>query len=185
LHWEWEIFYIVILFKTGMKFIFKNVDSKSKKIKNIPITWEKKESEILDKIRQLTGLILKTEKIICTMDGSTSDGYYGYNNITLGVKGGIIKDDVLMVISHELFHIFYWKKVRKMKLSKGALGKESKKEWELAEITAYLITEELKSFWPCAKVYLYPEIKNLYKKVKKYWGKDFESFLKKSYKIIK
>ncbi|MFH0711912.1 MAG: hypothetical protein V1889_02270 [archaeon] len=170
-----------------MKFIFKNNNPQPQE-KEIPLIWEKNEPKIIKNIYQITGLKLKTNKIICTIDNSTSHGLYGYKNITLGIKGGITKDDILMVITHELFHIFYWGKIRKIKLSKGFLGKETKKEWELAEITAFFITSEpkLKKFWPNAKVYLYPETKELYKKVKRFWKKkDFEYFLKNSYKQVK
>ena len=53
---------------------------------------------------------LDISKIVCYIDDSTANGYYWSRTITLGVKGGVTYDDILMVIAHELFHIYYWRK---------------------------------------------------------------------------
>jgi hypothetical protein len=92
-----------------MRFKLLNLNSGLGKedISYIPRLWRENESKILKNIYLLTGLSLKTNKIVCCIDGSTSNGYYGGKNITLGVQGGINKDDALMVITHELFHIYY------------------------------------------------------------------------------
>ena len=173
-----------------MKFKNKNIHNSSDKeiVRNVKMSWKGKESEILDKIKQITGIDINADKIICYVDNKTTNGYYSDRTITLGVRGGVTKDDTLMVISHELFHIYYWRKIRKMRLTKSRLGTESKEEWKLAEIAAFLLTNELslKKYWPKAKVYLYPETKNIYKKVKTFWKKgNLEYFLINSYKKIK
>ncbi len=173
-----------------MKFKNKNAHNPPYRniVRKVRMLWEGKESEILDNIKQITGLNMDTKNIICYIDNQTTNGYYGSRTITLGVKGRINKDDTLMVISHELFHIYYWRKIKRMKLTNSSPGNESKEEWKLAEVTAFLLTNEssLKKNWPNAKVYLYPEIKDIYKKVKKFWKKeDIEYFLTNSYKKIK
>jgi hypothetical protein len=173
-----------------MKFVIRNRGSEFKKndMKAISNTWLKNESRILRKICQITGLIMKTDKIVCCIDDSTTHGFYGGRTITLGVKGGITLDDAKMVIAHELFHIYYWRQIKKLGLTKSSPGNESKKEWELAEVTAFLLTNEpsIKKFWPRAQVYLYPEIKNAYKKTRKFWKEgDLDSFLIKSYQNIR
>jgi Zn-dependent peptidase ImmA (M78 family) len=172
-----------------MKFRNKNNTNSSDKelIRKIKTPWGEREKGILDNINQITGLSINTEKIICYIDNKTTHGFYGSRTIYLGVKGGITKDDALMVISHELFHVFYWRKIKKMKLTTSSPGNESKIEWKLAEVAAFLLTNEslIRKNWPNAKVYLYPEIKEVYKKVKKFWKKgNIGYFLVNSYKTI-
>jgi hypothetical protein len=171
-----------------MKFKKRNLNKHTDSSLKIMRIWTEKEAKILKGVERITGLRIKTDKITCYIDSSTTNGYYGGKSITLGVKGGIDEDDVLMVITHELFHIFYWQKVKQLKLSKSTPGKESKTEWELAEVAAYLLTKDtrLKRCWPQAKVYLYPEIKTTYLKVRKFWKKgNLDEFLYHSYKLIK
>jgi hypothetical protein len=75
-----------------------------------------------------------------------------------------------------------------MKLTKSSPGNESKSEWNIAETTAFLLTNEtsLKKFWPKANVYVYPEIKNVHRKVKRFWKiGDIKPFLINSYNLIK
>ncbi len=172
-----------------MKFKNKNTHKPSDRdiVRKVKMLWEEKESEILDNIKQITGISIHADKIICYIDNKTTHGSYGGRTIFLGVKGGITKDDALMVISHELFHIYYWRKIKRMKLTTSSPGNESKEEWKLAEIAAFLLTNELslKKYWPKAKVYLYPETKDLYKKVRKFWKKgNVEYFLIHSYKKL-
>jgi hypothetical protein len=169
-----------------MEFKNKNTNNSSHKeiVKKVRIFWKGKESEILDKIKNIAGIDINTDKIICYIDNRTTHGFYGSRTIFLGVKGGITKDDALMVISHELFHIFYWRKIKKMRLTNSSPGNESKEEWKLAEVTAFLLTNDstLKKIWPKAKVYLYPEIEDIYKKVWRFWKiGNIDSFLINSY----
>ncbi|OGJ18236.1 hypothetical protein A3K73_00355 [Candidatus Pacearchaeota archaeon RBG_13_36_9] len=159
---------------------------------DIKKSWQENELEILNKMRQISGIDISSDKITCYIDHSTSHGYYGSRTIFLGIKNGtknrIKMDDALMVISHELFHIYYWRELKKMGLTKSVPGTESKEEWKLAETAAFLLTCEpsLKKIWPSAEVYLYPEIKGVYNKVKKFWKKgDLDYFLVNSYKKIK
>lgn len=173
-----------------MKFKTKNSISGAeiKEVRNISKFWQKNELKILTDIKQITGGFISTEKIICRIDNSTTHGSYGSRTIFLGTKGGIDKEDILMVISHELFHIYYWKKIKEMKLTTSSPGNESKEEWKLAEVAAFLLINEpsLKNNWPNANVYLYPEIKDIYKKVKNFWKKgNIEYFLVNSYKKIR
>ena len=113
---------------------------------DIKKAWQENELEILNKMGQISGMDINTDKITCYIDHSTSHGYYGSRTIFLGVKNGIKKgikmDDVLMVISHELFHIYYWRELKKMGLTKSVPGTESKEEWKLAEAAAFLLTRE-------------------------------------------
>jgi len=172
---------------------FKNNPRKCKSVnpdvlKRIAACWNRHEKKILEKVYNLTGMRLETKHITCYLDASTPHGMYGHRTIYLGTRGGLIKDDILMVIAHELFHIFYWRKIKKDGLTKSELGKETRNEWKLAEVTAYLVTNEplLRKIWPTARVYLYPEIKEIYKMVKKFWRKrDFNFFLQNAYAKIK
>jgi len=168
--------------------IFKTKGSTDPKLlKDIESFWVKYEANIRKKIMILTGISLKNDNIVCYVDSSTTNGYYGGRTITLGVKGGISKDDSLMVITHELFHIYYWKKIKKMGLTKNSPGNESKNEWKIAELAAFLSMGEpcLMKYWPKANLILYPQIKDVYKKVKSYWkNREFDKFLTKSYKIV-
>jgi len=171
-----------------MKFDSSNISTNKNAINKIRKIWQKSEKKILKEIGNLTGLAIKTNSITCHIDDSTTNGLYGKNSITLGVKGGISADDVRMVIAHELFHIFYWKKLKKMCLTKSSPGKESKQEWNLAEVAAFLLTNEpsLKKCWPNAQVCLYPKTKSTCKKVKQFWKQgDIGYFLAQSYKILK
>lgn len=172
-----------------MRFAVRHQSSKieKKEVENISKIWSRKESKIIREINKTTGLSLTTDKIICYLDDSTTHGYYGGRTVTLGVKGKISRDDALMVIAHELFHIFYWRKIKKMKLTKSYPGKESKEEWKLAEVAAFLLTNEssLKKYWPKAQVYLYPEIKDVFVKVKRFWKVgDVDGFVRKAYEVI-
>ena len=173
-----------------MKFDSNNPLISKKIINQIRKTWQESEKEVLKEIDNLTGLAIKTKNIVCHIDDSTTHGYYGENSIILGVKGGVSADDARMVIAHELFHIFYWKKLKKMHLTKSSPGNEAKWEWNLAEAAVFLLTNEpsLKKYWPKAKVHLYPKLKSTYKKIKPFWTPekgDIGYFLAQSYKVLK
>jgi len=171
---------------------FRNNISKSKSVKKdilnyVKKCWQNNEKNILNEINNLTRMYLDTKHITCYLDSSTSHSLYGHKTIILGAKGGLTKDDILMVISHELFHIYYWREIKKDRLTKSSMGSERKEEWNLSEVTASLITDEpsLKKFWPTSKVYVYPEVKHVYKKVNVFWKKgDFNYFLKNAYNRI-
>ena len=150
-------------------------------LNQIRSSWNKNERKITKEISLLTGISIETDSIVCYLDNSTTNGYYGSRTITLGVKGTITKDDALMVIAHELFHIYYWRKIKKMKLTNSSPGNESKKEWKIAEVSGFLLTSEpcLMKHWPKAKVYVYPEFTDTYKKMKCYWQiGDFAKFIR-------
>ncbi len=159
----------------------KNVKKDSIRIKN---AWGEKEKEILYKIKIRTGLEISTENIVCSLNPYTSNGFYGENNITLGLVDENSETDV-MVIAHELFHIFYWRKLRELGLFSKRLGKEKQWEWALAEVTVYLLQKDLQKSWPNTKIELYPETKEVYDRVKYFWKKEkFDNYLIKSYELF-
>lgn len=163
-------------------------NSTEKEISKIENLWEGNEKEILKEIKSLTGLSISTENIVCRINPYTSHGFYGENNISLGIGGGITGDDSLMIISHELFHIFYWRRLHELKITQSELGKEESWEWALAEVTDYLLQKEdsMIGFWPTSKHILYPEIKETYNKVIHLWKKEnFDNYLIKSYEILR
>lgn len=166
--------------------IFKSKGSTDLKLlKEIRFFWNKYEMKIIKEIFILTGISIKTGNIVCYLDNATNNGYYGSRTITLGVKGRITKDDALMVIVHELFHIFYWRKIKKMRITKSSPGNESKYEWNIAEATAFLLTSEssMMKYWPKANMHIYSETINVYKKVKDYWvNGEFDSFIRRAYR---
>lgn len=166
--------------------IVKNckIDSKSE-LNRIENAWNIREKEILEAIKIKTGIQISTEEITCSINPYDSNGFYGEDNIVLGVVSSNSEDDI-MVISHELFHIFYWRKLKDLGLFGSYIGKEQRWEWMLAEVTVYLLQKDLKFLWPNSKIELYPETRGVYKKVKDIWkNESFENYLIKSYNIIK
>ncbi|MBU0466065.1 MAG: hypothetical protein KJ718_03580 [Nanoarchaeota archaeon] len=172
-----------------MKFKSNSKSTDPEELTRIESTWNKEENKILKTINQITSLDISTRSITCVIDSTTTNGYYGENKIFLGIKGGIDKDNLLMVIAHELFHIFYWKMLKKLKIiTKSNLGKEMFWEWALAEVTVYLLQKErrMKCFWSTAQIKLYPEITKVYQKVAPLWKKEaFQDYIIKSYSILK
>ena len=77
-----------------------------KEVGRIKLIWGKKEEEILKTMNNLTGLSITSKDIICYIDPYQRGGYYGEDNITVGTFSN--SKDVMFVIAHELFHIFYW-----------------------------------------------------------------------------
>ncbi|MBU2496606.1 MAG: hypothetical protein KJ767_00925 [Nanoarchaeota archaeon] len=151
------------------------------KIRKIKTLWYRNEIKILKTIKNITGIKISIKKITCYLDPYTKLGFYGKNHISLSTN--IKLKDVLFVIAHELFHIFYWRKIKKLSLK---MNKE--KEWILSEITVYLLQKqpEMKRFWPKSKIYLYPELKKVYKLIKRNWKpNEFNNFLIKSYYSLK
>lgn len=154
---------------------FEFVSSKNLSIKNksalqrIKKVWAAKEADILSNLRYLTNTKFVTNKIICEINPYDSNGYYGYNNIAIGIYKN--PQAILQVIAHELIHILYWRKIKKLKLTNSVLGKEKPWEWALSEFTVYLMQKDPKmiKFWPDEKIPLYPEAKKVSKLVKKFW----------------
>jgi hypothetical protein len=169
----------------------KNVISTSEinsegEVKRIKSIWNEKEKAILKTIKEITNININTEKITCYVNPYQNGGYYGEDNITVGAYKN--PEDLLFVTAHELFHVFYWKKLAELQLTKSVMGKETLPEWKLAEATVHLLTSEssLKRFWPHDETEPYPEIEDLLKKVKPLWkNNSFEDYLKESYKLIK
>ncbi len=163
-------------------------DLAEKEILKIERLWKENEKKILEEIKNLTGLSISTESISCRINPYTNHGFYGENNISLGIGGGITEDDSLMVISHELFHIFYWRRLHELKITRSELGKEEIWEWALAEVTNYLLQREdsMIKFWPTSKHVLYPQIKEVYDKTSPLWKKEnFDDYLIKSYELLR
>jgi hypothetical protein len=61
-----------------MEFKNKNTTNLSdKEISNkVRISWKSKESEILDNIKQITGININADKIVCYIDNKTTNGSY-------------------------------------------------------------------------------------------------------------
>ena len=171
-----------------MKFkIFNSVKDKEnakEHLIRIKKGWNNQEKEILDQINKKTTIKISSNEIICFINTLDTNGYYGEDYITLGIIDKNTEKDI-MVIAHELFHIFYWKKLKEQGLFKEEIGKERKVEWELSEVTVYLLQKDLQFLWPNIEIRLYPETKELYEKVKDIWkNNSFEDYLIKSYEII-
>jgi hypothetical protein len=160
--------------------------SNNSKIAKIKQAWKENEKEILDNIKRLTNIKISTKEIVCYFDPYTNLGFYGKGNISISVKGEI--NSILMIITHELFHIFYWKKLKGMGLTQNDPENAEAWEWELSEVTVYLLLKDksLLKFWPNVKMELYPEVEKTYEKVREIWRKnDFENYLIKSYQVLK
>lgn len=162
------------LLKEAKKYIERD------RIKEIEKLWKENEREIILTIKDITGIEISTENITCYFDPFTKLGFYGEKHVCISSK--IEMKNVLFVIAHELFHIFYFKKIKEL-----SLKIDQEKEWNLSEIAVYLLQEDgrLKKFWPKSENCLYPELKNMYEKVKNYWNLGFDNFLFKSYDSIK
>lgn len=154
-------------------------------VERIENIWNEKEIEILDSINKITGLNVETNNITCFVDPYQKGGYFGEDNITVGTYKN--SEDVLFVITHELFHVFYWRKLEELKVTESKMGNESIKEWELAEITDHIITTEpkMREFWKNIEIEIDPELEEAYPKFKKIWeDNSFEDYLRKSYKLL-
>jgi len=152
-------------------------------IERIAVCWNNSEKLILSKIKKLTGLTIETGNISCYVDPYQNGGYYGVDNITVGAYKN--PEDILFVITHELFHIFYWKEMHKLNITNSTLGTEPRFEWLLAEATvAFVLADpEMLQFWVAGSAE--PDIELACNKIKKYWTtSDFENYLKKSYELL-
>ena len=159
--------------------------NEKEEVERVKIIWNKKEEKIVSAMNELCGLPISTDKIACYVDPYQKGGYYGEDSITVGNYSN--PEDILFVITHELFHIFYWMKLAELKITKSTMGKESSKEWMLAEASVHLITTEptMRRYWKDIKIETYPEIKDMYEKVKSIWAENsFENYLKKSYELL-
>lgn len=160
-----------------------NVKGEVERIKSI---WDEKEKDILKTMNKITGIGAETKEIICYIDPYQNGGYYGENNITVGTYKN--PEDILFVTAHELFHIFYWRKVSELNLTKSIVGKEKFFEWQLAEAAVHLLTIEpkMRKFWKTIEIDPYPEIEETLSKIKKIWeDNSFNDFLKKSYELLR
>ena len=107
----------------------KNINSWGEVGRIKPI-WNGNEKEIIKEIKEITDINVDTDKITCYIDPYQNGGYYGEDHITVGTYKN--PEDILFVISHELFHVFYWRKLAELNLTKSVMGKEKLYEWELA-----------------------------------------------------
>ncbi len=155
------------------------------KLENVKKQWRKNKKTILKNIKKVTNIDIFPKNIICYIDPYTNLGFYGEDYISVSIKQNI--STILMIITHEIFHIFYWKKIKKLGLSKDVPEKSTEEEWKLSEIVVYIVlTEEsLSKLWPEAYMNLYPELQELYPSLYPLWQKyDFDNFLIKSYDIL-
>jgi len=165
----------------------RELTSKSKinperEVERIREIWDEKEGEIVKTMNEITEAGIDTKKITAYIDPYQNGGYYGEDNITIGTYKN--PEDVLFVIAHELFHVFYWKTLERLNITKSVMGKEKPFEWEIAEGTVYLLTTDprMRKFWKKIEIEVYPEIKGVIKKLAPFWrGNSFEDYLKKVY----
>ncbi len=155
-------------------------------VERIKKIWNEKEKEIVAEINKLTGLKINPKNILCCIDPYQKGGYYGEDNITVGTYKN--PEDVLFVIAHELFHIFYWRKIKELGITESVLGKEEIWEWELAEVTVHLLQTEssIRKFWQTINIEMSPQFEEICKIVKDIWKKNsFSEFLTKSYSVLR
>ncbi|MBS3074008.1 hypothetical protein J4447_00980 [Candidatus Pacearchaeota archaeon] len=153
------------------------------RVKNI---WNGKEKEIVDTMNNITCIGIDINEITCYVDPYQNGGYYGEDNIMVGVYEN--PEDELFVIAHELFHVFYWRRLAELSITKSVMGKEEFYEWQLAEAVVHLLTtdERMRKFWRNIKIDPYPEIKGILTEIGKIWKeKPFDEFLKQIYKLYK
>lgn len=146
--------------------------------------WHEKEKDIFEAIKLRTGIMMFAESMICYLDPYTRLGFYSEGK-SITISSQLPLKDSLMVIAHEIFHIFYWKKVAEMRLFEKKNPKHG--EWELSEATVYFLLKEkeFNKFWPGVRINLYPNIRDIYKKVKDFWAEgDFNNYILKSYGIL-
>ncbi len=168
-----------------VKIIKKTLIDTESEVERMKKIWNKKEKQIVNAINKITNIGVDTTKIICYVDPYQNGGYYGEDNITVGTYKN--PEDVLFVTAHELFHIFYWRKLAELKITKSVMGKEKFYEWQLAEAVVHILTTDkrMRKYWKNIEIEPYPEIKETLKKIRMLWKeKPFDEFIKKSYKKI-
>jgi len=155
-----------------------SVSKTSKRINQIKLLWNHNEKQILEKIAKITNINISTRGLICYIDPYTNLGFYNDKSIT--IISNMNDSDLLFIISHELFHIFYGRKMKKMKLN------EKSWSWDLSEVVVYLLQKDrvFDKYWDNRKTKLYPQIKKVYGKVKVFWSLPFEKFLINSAKVL-
>ncbi len=174
-----------ITFDEIKKIISKTSADEEKEVERIKNIWNEKGKNIIATMNEILKLSISDEEITCYVDPYQKGGYYGEDNIAVGTYKN--PEDVLFVVAHELFHIFYWRKLAELEVTKSTMGTESIKEWELAETTVHLITTEdkMREYWKNIEIEIYPELEDLYERIKNIWSENsFEVYLKKSYDLI-
>jgi uncharacterized protein YifE (UPF0438 family) len=165
--------------KLMLDYNLKRKQANEKKIEN---AWNKYEKKIISAVKKRTGINMSTRNFTCYFDPYTRLGFYGKKN-TIYVSSNLNARDGMMVISHELFHVYYWMKIKSLGLSK----KNKKKwAWDLSEVAVYFLMKEksLKKFWPRTYINLYDNIKEVHQKTRIFWKKRFEDFILKSYSVL-
>ncbi len=164
----------------------KNKIDSEKEVKRIKKIWNGEEDDIVKTMNEITKADINTNEITCYIDPYQNGGYYGEDNITVGTYKN--PEDVLFVIAHELFHVFYWRMLAKLNVTKSIMGKEELFEWGIAEGTVHLLITEprMRIFWKNIEIEIYPEIEGILKKVEPIWRENsFEDYLRKSYELFK
>jgi hypothetical protein len=154
------------------------ISNQSKRIHQVRRLWNRNEKEILGKIAKITNLNISTGGLTCYLDPYTNLGFYNDNSIT--ISSNMNNSDLLFIISHELFHIFYGRKMKKMRLN----GKSW--SWDLSEVVVYLLQKDkiFDKYWDNSQTRLYPQVKKVYSKVKGFWSLPFEEFLINSARVL-
>ena len=160
-----------------------DIDGEVERVREI---WNEKEKEIIVTMNKITGIGINTKEITCYVDPYQNGGYYGEDNITVGTYKN--PEDVLFVTAHELFHVFYWRRLAELNITESVMGKEEFFEWQFAEAVVHILTtdERMRKYWRNIEIKPYPEIEEILTKLKTIWKeKPFDEFLKQAYKIYK
>ena len=161
-----------------------NIGNIGKKTEILKKAWSENENLIFREIKSRTNLNLSTDKMICYLDPYTRLGFYSEGK-SITISSELPIKDSLMVITHEIFHICYWNKVFELGLSDR---KNLKKfEWDLSEVTVYFLLKErnFNKFWSNININLYPNIIEVYEKVKNIWpDSTFDNYLLNSYRLL-
>lgn len=149
-------------------------------VEKVRVRWNKIEKEYFKQMEKITGFKWKHKTYYCHISSSfiCGGGYRLPNTVVLFSRKKNL--DPIMTICHELFHIHFIEFLQ----SKGFKinWKKFNELWDLSESMEFILAE-LKIKGLKYKIVLYPQHKNLYKKLKSIWKGDFEDFMEKALKI--
>ncbi|MHA1660244.1 MAG: hypothetical protein ACTSUT_14125 [Promethearchaeota archaeon] len=143
--------------------------------------WKQKENQIFNEFERITNIKMENKNYTIYLGVLVNFGTYNTKTNSVIVPYRLNKmDEILYIVAHEIFHIYYFNTICKDNLTKNGYS-----SWLLSEIVVVLVSNEMKGIWG-EKIPFLEETKEFVENIIPLWDNrtSFQEFIENSLNVI-